>query len=106
MAEFAGTSGNIPPQIMLLAAWESKHREREREKVKKRWSKRKKQAWIVYIGGAGLKTTETERERNLWLYVLWWNVVQWHLHVRSDLLVLAFPLCLCQYRSLRGRKRP
>lgn len=61
MAEFTGNSRNILPQIMLLAALGSSNRE---------WGEGGGAAMdnicvCVWEEGEGLKTTETERERNL-----------------------------------------
>ena len=44
MVEFTGNSGNILPQIMLLAAWGSEEREREMEGER---GEEKKQARIL-----------------------------------------------------------
>ncbi len=54
MVEFTGNSGNILPQIMLLAAWGSKERETEGERDGGR--EKKEQARIVWVcvwGGGG-----------------------------------------------------
>lgn len=71
MAEFTGNSGNILPQIMLLAAWGSRDREgergRQREEREREMEGEKKNRHGLCVCGleeeAGLKTTE--RERNL-----------------------------------------
>lgn len=60
MAEFTGNSGNILPQIMLLASWGSGSGE---EGGRAPWQ-------IVCVNGEGGKTERaslktTERERNL-----------------------------------------
>lgn len=53
MVEFTGNSGNILPQIMLLAAWGSEERETEGERDGGREKKTGEDSLCVWVGGGG-----------------------------------------------------